>query len=150
MKEPRLAKIIRMPEPAQQKIILFVDDEPSIRITLPAILRKAGFEVRVAENVTAALERIKGEQFDCLVTDLKIGKASDGLEVAKNMREIQPNCAIFILTGYPAFETAVEAIRTPVDDYLVKPVDLETLITKIKNRLQRDAAPKGSTASKSR
>lgn len=117
-----------MPESNNRKRILFVDDEPSIRITLHAILRKAGFDVRVAEDVTTARERIKAERFDCLLTDLNIGKTSDGLDVAKGMREAQPECAIFILTGYPGFETAVEAIRTRVDDYLVKPVDIEVLI----------------------
>lgn len=135
-----------MPESANQKKLLLVDDEPSIRITMPAILRKAGYEVRVAGDVQSAFNQIRSERFDCLITDLNIGKASDGLEVAKEMREAQPHCAIFILTGYPGFETAVEAIRAQVDDYLVKPVDLEILINKIKARLHPELSQSQSIA----
>jgi DNA-binding NtrC family response regulator len=130
-----------MPASVNRKL-LFVDDEPSIRVTLPPILRKAGFEVAVAESVTAALQRINAERFDCLVTDLNICKPSDGLEVASGMRESQPGCAIFILTGYPGFDSAVQAIRVPVDDYLIKPVDLDTLITRINERLDSSCSPK--------
>ena len=102
-----------------------MDDEASIRLTLPPILDKAGFEVHVAESVADALFEINSFQFDALVTDLNIGEEGDGFFVASGMRHIQPDCFIFILTGYPAFETALQAIHTQVDDYLVKPVEIE-------------------------
>src|SRR5437867_983552 len=83
---------------------------------LPPILEKAGFEVHVAESVADALFEINSFQFDALVTDLNIGEEGDGFLVASGMRHIQPNCTIFILTGYPAFETALQAIHSQVDD----------------------------------
>src|SRR5579862_3754905 len=110
--------------------LLFVDDEASIRMTLPPVLQKAGFEVRVAESVTDALFEINARQFDAVISDLNIGEEGDGFLVTSAMRHVQPACLTFILTGYPAFETALQAIHNRVDDYLVKPVDIDVL-TKI-------------------
>lgn len=129
-----------MAENKARKRLLFVDDEPSIRLTLPPILEKAGFEVHVAESVADALFEINSFQFDALVTDLNIGEEGDGFLVASGMRHIQPNCTVFILTGYPAFETALQAIHTQVDDYLVKPVEIDSLVNALKGKLESPAA----------
>jgi DNA-binding response OmpR family regulator len=125
-----------MAENRGRKRLLFVDDEPSIRLTLPPILEKAGFEVHVAESVADALFEINSFQFDALVTDLNIGEEGDGFLVASGMRHIQPNCTVFILTGYPAFETALQAIHSQVDDYLVKPVEIDSLVNALKGKLE--------------
>jgi ActR/RegA family two-component response regulator len=122
------------------KRLLFVDDEASIRITLPPILEKAGFEVHVAESVADALFEINSFQFDALVTDLNIGEEGDGFLVASGMRHIQPDCFIFILTGYPAFETALQAIHTQVDEYLVKPVEIDSLVNALQGKLENSTA----------
>jgi DNA-binding response OmpR family regulator len=124
-----------MAENKGSKRLLFVDDEPSIRLTLPPILEKAGFDVHVAESVADALFEINSFQFDALVTDLNIGEEGDGFLVASGMRHIQPNCTVFILTGYPAFETALQAIHSQVDDYLVKPVEIDSLVGALKAKL---------------
>jgi len=121
-----------MPAP---KRILFVDDEASIRLTLPPVLEKEGFEVRVAGSVAEALVEINSYQFDVLLTDLNIGEEGDGFLVVSAMRHLQPNCLNLILTGYPAFETALQAIHNQVDDYLVKPADVESLITTMQEKL---------------
>ena len=128
-----------MAENKGRKRLLFVDDEPSIRLTLPPILEKAGFDVHVAESVADALFEINSFQFDALVTDLNIGEEGDGFLVASGMRHIQPNCTVFILTGYPAFETALQAIHSQVDDYLVKPVEIDSLVNALKGKLEQPA-----------
>jgi len=115
--------------------ILFVDDEPNIRLTLSAILRQHGFEVTVAATVPEALRIISNETFDVLLSDLNIGEAGDGFTVVSAMRRIQPSAATMILTGYPAFESALKAIQSQVDDYLVKPADVPSLVGKIRERL---------------
>jgi ActR/RegA family two-component response regulator len=117
------------------KRILFVDDEASIRLTLPPILKEAGFDVHVAESVGDAIFEINSHQFDALISDLNISEEGDGFLVTTAMRHIQPDCATFILTGYPAFETALQAIHNQVDEYLVKPVEVDSLITTVSERL---------------
>ena len=115
--------------------ILFVDDEPNIRRTLPEILRLHGFEVAVAATVPEALKIISSEVFDVLLSDLNIGEPGDGFTVVSAMRRIQPSAATIILTGYPAFESALRAIQSQVDDYLIKPADVPSLVNKIKEKL---------------
>jgi DNA-binding response OmpR family regulator len=121
--------------------LLFVDDEPGIRLTLPAILERVGFEVVVAASVPEALSIIGNQKFDVLISDLNIGSPGDGFTVVSAMRRTQPDAVTVILTGYPAFETALEAIRQQVDDYLVKPADIEELVNNIKAKLSRARSP---------
>jgi len=125
--------------PGSNKRILFVDDEPSIRLTLPPVLEENGFEVRVAGTVPEALIEINSYQFDILLSDLNIGEEGDGFLVVSAMRHLQPHCINLILTGYPAFETALQAIHNQVDDYLVKPADVEALISSMKEKLSSHA-----------
>jgi DNA-binding response OmpR family regulator len=115
--------------------LLFVDDESSIRALMPAVLQRHGFEVTGAATVSEALNLIASRTFDVLVSDLNIGEPGDGFTVVSAMRRTQPDAATFILTGYPAFESALEAIRQQVDDYFVKPADVEALVSRILARL---------------
>ena len=70
-----------------------------------------------------------------LIADLNVGNAGDGFTVVSAMRRTQPQAVNFILTGYPAFETALEAIRQQVDDYLTKPTEIESLVHTIQSKL---------------
>jgi ActR/RegA family two-component response regulator len=115
--------------------LLFVDDEPTIRLTLPRILEMHEFEVKAAANVPDALALINSEKFDVLLSDLNIGEPSDGFTVVSAMRRTQPEAITIIITGFPAFETALEAIRGQVDDYIVKPAKTEELIETIRLKL---------------
>jgi len=115
--------------------ILFVDDEPSVRMTLPAILRQLGFHVTAAATVAEALTLIGSFKFDVLISDLNIGHPGDGFAVVSAMRRTQPECVNFILTGYPAFESALQTIRNHVDDYLIKPADVNSLVGAIEEKL---------------
>jgi len=117
--------------------ILFVDDEETIRITLGEVLRVQGYEVTTVSTVAEALVQITSNPFDVLIADLNIGQPGDGFTVVSAMRSTQPYCATFILTAYPALETALQAIRSQVDDYLIKPTDVEALVRAIESRGQR-------------
>ncbi len=119
-----------------RKRILFVDDEPSIRLTLPQVLQEYGFEVKTAASVADALAEINSSRFDVLLSDLNISEEGDGFRIVSAMRQLQPRCVTVVLTGYPAFETAVQALRQQVDDYVVKPADLEALIGNLRERLK--------------
>ena len=96
--------------------LLFVDDEPNIRLTLSWYLEDKGFSVATVATVPEALSLITQETFEVLIADLNVGQAGDGFTVVSAMRRTQPRAVTFILTGYPAFETALEAIRLQVDD----------------------------------
>lgn len=116
--------------------VLFVDDEETIRLTLPPILEAQGFAVVATATVAEALAQITSKHFDVLIADLNVGQPGDGFTVVSAMRRTQPNCVNFILTGYPAFETALEAIRNQVDDYLVKPIEIESLVESVTNKVK--------------
>ena len=118
-----------------QRRLLLVDDEDVIRITLSVVLSRYDFEVSAAATVAEALQKITSEKFDILLSDLNIGNPGDGLTVVSAMRRTQPDAVTMILTGYPAFETALEAIRQQVDDYIVKPANIPALVNTIETKL---------------
>jgi ActR/RegA family two-component response regulator len=119
----------------EQPKLLFVDDEESILTTFSMLLEANGFTVTSAATVAEALRFIANETFDVLIADLNVGSPGDGFTIVSAMRRSQPNAATFILTGYPAFETALEAIRQQVDDYFVKPTEIEHMVSRIRERL---------------
>jgi YesN/AraC family two-component response regulator len=86
--------------------------------------------------VDEALAAITSAHFDVLISDLNIGQPGDGFVVVSAMRRTQPNCVTLILTGYPGFDTALEAIRSQVDDYLIKPTPIPTLISVLEQKLK--------------
>jgi len=115
--------------------ILLLDDEENIRLMLGMYLGEQGFAVTTSATVPEALKLISQQDFDVLIADLNVGHAGDGFTVVSAMRRTQPQAVTFILTGYPAFETALEAIRLQVDDYVTKPTDADALIHKIQDKL---------------
>ena len=111
--------------------LLLVDDDDAVRISLGAVLQLHDFEVALAATVAEALEKLSTEKFDVLLADLNVGQPGDGFTVVSAMRRVQPEACTFILTGYPDFESAIQAIRNQVDDYFSKPLKIEDLLTSI-------------------
>jgi CheY-like chemotaxis protein len=122
--------------PKQALRVLCVDDEPNLILTMPAILRQHGYEVTAVGSVNEALTQITSAPFDVLISDLNIGHPGDGFTVVSAMRRTQPACITLILTGYPGFDSALEAIRSQVDDYLIKPTPIPNLIGLIERKLR--------------
>jgi DNA-binding NtrC family response regulator len=140
-------------KPGGQRL-LFVDDELSIRLTLPPLLEERGFQVRVASSVPEAIALIRKQEFDVLLCDLNIEREADGFIVVQAVRDANPNCVTILLTGYPAFDTAVRSLRQEVDDYFTKPADLNELVRTIDRKLlarglQRVIPPKKAATSQS-
>ncbi|HET7442691.1 MAG TPA: response regulator [Terriglobales bacterium] len=117
------------------KRLLFVDDEPSIRATLPLVLQQHGFDVTAAATVPEAIQKIQHQPFEALLSDLNIAEPGDGFAVVRAMRQVNPQCVAVILTGYPGFDTAVEGIRENIDDYIVKPVEIDVLVASMEHNL---------------
>jgi DNA-binding response OmpR family regulator len=116
--------------------LLLVDDEPAIVQTLSLILKRHNFEVTSANDVATALQAISSEKFDILVTDLNIGEPGDGFTVVSALRRTQPEALALIITGFPAFDKALQAIREQVDDFLVKPIHPRDLVAAIENTMR--------------
>jgi two-component system response regulator PilR (NtrC family) len=122
-----------------RKRILFVDDEAGIRLTLPLILVKYGFELTSVASVADAIKEIKAHKFDALLSDLNLPQPNEGFVVIRAMRQHQPRCVNFIMTGYPGDASAEKAIEQQVAHYFTKPVDISELVKTIMDKL-------GSTA----
>ena len=91
---------------------------------------------RFTHKCGAQFSEIKTHKFDVLLSDLNIGEDGNGFTVIRAMRQAYPNCVAILLTGYPAFETAVQAIEDEVDGYHVKPADINSLVSTIERKLR--------------
>jgi two-component system response regulator (stage 0 sporulation protein F) len=116
--------------------ILFVDDEQSIRLTLPRVLARHGFEVTSVANMEDAIAEVHAEKFDVLLSDLNLAHDNDGFRVIEEMRKAEPRCINFVLTGYPEDDTAQRADGHEVAHYFTKPVDIEEMVNTIKQKLE--------------
>lgn len=101
--------------------VLVVDDEPGIRETLKRFLEKDGHEVAVAGSVDESLVLLKEYRFDVVVSDIYMPGAS-GVDLLKAIHADSPDTKVILVTGEPSVETASEAVRSQVFDYLQKPV----------------------------
>jgi DNA-binding NtrC family response regulator len=124
-----------MPAGTLSKNVLFVDDEPSIRATLPVILRRYGYTVTTASKVQEALKAIHNHRFDILISDLNIEHSGDGYAVVEAIREVDPRCIVIVLTGYPGIESAVQGIHHGIDDYVIKPSGVDALVAVLAQKL---------------
>lgn len=122
--------------------ILFVDDEKETLSIVKEYLSEGGYGVTVCDSGREALELTKRDDFDIVITDLKMPELS-GLELLKAIKKYRSKTEVIIVTGYGTIETAIEALKFGGYDYLQKPVKLErlkVLIDRIleKNRLQEE------------
>ncbi|MEO7911988.1 MAG: response regulator transcription factor [Roseiflexaceae bacterium] len=106
--------------------LLLVDDELIVRRLLGDALARAGYHVEVASSDTEALDRLGRPGIDMLLVDLRLGDA-DGVQVMQAARQLWPRLPIIMLTANGSLSSAIAAVRCGVADYLLKPIDLETL-----------------------
>ncbi|MEW5724826.1 MAG: response regulator [Thermodesulfobacteriota bacterium] len=100
--------------------VLLVEDEAAVAGGLKMVLVDRGCEVDIALTGERALERFGDEEFDLVVTDLRLPGIS-GLEVIRHIKHARPNTEVVVITGYPSVETAEESARMGVREYLAKP-----------------------------
>lgn len=115
--------------------ILVVDDKDSVRRMLADTLVAKGHTVEVARNGHSAVEKSKAQQFDLVLTDLKLPEM-DGLEVLNAIKERDPETAVIVMTAYGTIETAVSAIKLGAFDFLTKPFDPDHLTMLIDRALE--------------
>ena len=125
-----------------RKRVLLVDDETGIRLTLPRVLAKYGFDVTSLARLDDAFAEMKVQDYDVLLSDLNLPEPNAGFTIVDEMRKAQPRCMNFILTGYPADETLRQAHARGVAHYFAKPVEIEQLVHTIREELQRGSSRK--------
>jgi DNA-binding NtrC family response regulator len=106
--------------------ILIVDDEAPVRRVLSRFFKSEGFEVSQAADGAAAIEIVKRERFDVVLSDLRMPGLC-GLDVLKQIKQTVPETVVLIITAYPTPETGVKALKLCADGYVSKPVDLSRL-----------------------
>jgi len=116
--------------------ILVVDDEKEIRIFLyKALNRMGGFHVEAAETAEEALKKIEKDPFDLVLTDLKMPKM-DGLQLVTEIARSKPEILTVLMTGHGSIDSALEAMKRGASDYLMKPLNLDELIIRIRKVLE--------------
>src|SRR5512146_345333 len=116
--------------------ILVVDDQRNMRATTALVLRDAGYTVAEAESGAAAIQRLAGESYDVVLTDLRMGDV-DGMEVLRAALEIAPATQVIVMTAYGTIESAVEAIRRGAYDYIAKPFKESELLLRVGKAVEK-------------
>jgi DNA-binding response OmpR family regulator len=119
--------------------ILVVDDENVARQSLTDILKLEGYNVASAANGQAAVEFIRTHPVDLMVVDLRM-PGMDGLEVVQVTNQIAADTEIVLLTAFASTDSAVQALRLRIHDYLIKPAAPAQVIASVKKGLARRAA----------
>jgi DNA-binding NtrC family response regulator len=115
--------------------ILVVDDEQLIRESLVFILNKENYDVDEAENGLLALEKIKKESYDLVITDIEMPEMK-GVELLKKIREVSPQTFVVIITAYGSLDTAIAALRHGAYDYILKPLEFDDLLHRVRRMVE--------------
>src|SRR5512134_2348715 len=115
--------------------VLIVDDEKDICMALNMLLTKEGYSVKEAYNGEQAVELIRKENFDVVMTDIKMEKM-DGFEVLKQAQRISPETSVIMMTAFASVGSAVEAMRAGAVDYITKPFLNDEIRLTIRRLLQ--------------
>src|ERR1700732_3679317 len=103
--------------------ILVVDDEKSICELLEITFRKEGYRVEIAHNVEGAKRKLESQIFDIIISDIRM-PGEGGVDLLKFSKEIAPDCFFLLITGVPTVETAIAAINSGADRYVIKDHEL--------------------------
>ncbi len=134
--------------------ILILDDEPNMGKVLQKLLRLEDYSVEAYQSPSAALEYMRRDHVDVLVTDLRMPEMS-GEEILSAVKEEELGCEVIVMTAYGTVESAMRCVRQGAYDYVTKPFDSKALVgtvkTAVKKRnMDRDSAPRQLDASEAR
>ena len=116
--------------------LLLIDDEESIRIALGRSLRSDGYEVLTAEDGKIGIEVFKAESPSIVLTDMKM-PGMDGIEVLKNIKKINPEAEVIVITGHGDIDIAIQSLQLDASDFITKPVTDEALSVALKRAKER-------------
>ena len=110
----------------KRKNIVVVDDELLIRDLLYDFFSERDWGVAVYGSSENALEAVRTKKYDVVLVDLKLPEV-DGISLVSKIRDLYPELPVVIMTAFPSVETAIEALRLKVDDYIIKPFNINKL-----------------------
>jgi DNA-binding NtrC family response regulator len=114
--------------------IMVIDDENIVGKMIKTSFEQDGYLVEAYPDASPALERLKEEKFDVVITDLKM-KDIDGMEVLNTIKKESPEIKVIMITAFASLDAAVEAFRKSADDFFAKPVKIANLKTCVKKLL---------------
>ena len=115
--------------------ILIVDDEEEICSVLARRFFKEGYICVTATNGKEALNHLYKESFSLIITDIKMPEI-DGMEFLKDVRAVNPNVRVIMVTAFPEVDRVVEAMRLGACDFILKPIDLDIVVLSVKKALE--------------
>jgi DNA-binding NtrC family response regulator len=121
--------------------ILIVDDEERFRMTMGKLLRVKGLEPTIAGSGPEAIDQLRQCQFDVVVLDVRMPEMG-GVHVLSELKKIDPEVEVIIMTGYASVDTAKEITKLGAYDYMLKPYVIEELVEKIEAAYDRKIARK--------
>lgn len=116
--------------------ILVVEDDKDLNRTMCSFLGQNGYEAVGALNANAAYDEMYGQMFDLIISDIMM-PGIDGYEFAKTVRELNQEIPILFVTAKDDFESKRKGFRAGIDDYMVKPIDLEELVLRMEALMRR-------------
>jgi len=116
--------------------ILIADDEETFLKSTGDLLHREGYDCDCVPDATAAIEKLKENQYDLLIADIKMPGNPD-LELIQDLSNIAEGMPAILVTGYPSQRSAIQAIHLPVVAYLVKPIDFEELLAQAKAAVEK-------------
>ena len=117
--------------------VLVVEDEQAIRLALKGLLTRERYEVELAESAERALEMLRANEYDLVLTDLALGRGANGMDVLKAAKEIRSGIAVVMITAHGSEKIAVEAMKAGADDYVPKPFDNDEIRVVVRRSLER-------------
>ncbi|MCK4817668.1 response regulator, partial [bacterium] len=121
----------------QKVCILVVDDDETILESCSRVLREEGYEVETALSGQEALQKLKKNQYDLVLIDIRM-PGMDGIETLEEMKKEVPDITVVMFTEYPSIETARESMRLETFDYLPKPFTPEELLSVVKKSIEKE------------
>lgn len=116
--------------------ILVVDDEGAIRYSITKTLQRVGYQVEAAESGEAALDLLEEQEFDVVLTDIRMPGIS-GVDLLARIKEKTGDTSVILMTGYASLNSAVESLRLGAHDYLVKPSSSRDIRDSVARGLER-------------
>lgn len=116
--------------------VLVVDDEGAIRYSVSKTLQRVGYNVSEAASGEEALDIMKKQHFDVVLTDIRMPGLT-GVELLRRIKEAAPDAIVILMTGYASLGTAVEALRLGAHDYLIKPSSSQDIRQSVARGVER-------------